>query len=60
MRSFYKIEMFDEMQGFIIYDHKRNESSAETIADVISKSRKCLMRVVYRGQIIHQYDRRPE
>jgi len=48
------------MQGFIIYDHKRNESSAETIADVISKSRKCLMRVIYRGQIIHQFDRRPE
>ena len=40
MRSFYKIEMFDEMQGFIIYDHKRNESSAETYAKLLNLDRK--------------------
>lgn len=54
----YVIEMFDDQFGFLVYDRKKNIDSAERIADVISSSRKAWMRVVHRGVVIVEYDRR--
>ena len=57
-RNNYIIEIFDHFSGWLKFDNKANKDSADTIADVISKSRKAWMRVVHEGKVIISYDRR--
>ena len=54
----YTIERFDDFYGFILFDSKKNESSADILAEVISKSRKQMFRVVHNGVVINQFDYR--
>lgn len=50
-----RVEIFDvEMNGWVIKSTHKNEEHAIINADVLVKSRKCWVRVINNGVIVHE------
>ena len=50
-----RVEILDqELNNWITTSRHKNEENAIINADVISKSRQCRARVIYKGNIIHE------
>lgn len=56
--ALYRVEYFEDFRGFIKYDAKKNQDDAETIAEVLAKSRKKWFRVVAHGKVLNSFDYR--
>lgn len=56
-KPLYTVELWDdESNGFIIHSRHRNETNAIVNCEVVSKSRKRHARVIYKGNIVFDYN----